>query len=76
MGPTLGKFADSGSSIEATLSDSRQIGCDLLVAADGIRSPLRSVLFIPAKVLQHQAFLTDHFPAMWKKNEERLAEAI
>lgn len=31
--------------------------------------------YTPEKVLQHQAFLTENFPAMWKKNEVRLAEA-
>jgi 2-polyprenyl-6-methoxyphenol hydroxylase-like FAD-dependent oxidoreductase len=32
--------------------------------------------YTPEKVLQHQAYLTENFPAMWKKNELRMAEAI
>lgn len=32
--------------------------------------------YTPEKLLQHQTFLSEHFPAMWDKNEKRLAEAI
>jgi len=56
MGITLASFDDRGTGIEATLSDGRQLHCDLLVAADGIRSPLRKILFPAAPETRYSGY--------------------
>ena len=56
MGTTLGSFTDTGGGIEAVLSDGRQMRCDLLVAAEGIRSPLRGVLFPDAPDTRYSGY--------------------
>lgn len=56
MGTTLAGFTDGGAGIKATLSDGRELTSDLLVAADGIRSPLRRQLFPDAPDTRYSGY--------------------
>ena len=56
MGTTLSRFTDTGNGIEAVLSDGNEVHCDLLVAADGIRSPLRKQLFADAPDTRYSGY--------------------
>jgi 2-polyprenyl-6-methoxyphenol hydroxylase-like FAD-dependent oxidoreductase len=56
MGTTLKSFIDGGNGIEAALSDGRQVSADLLVAADGIRSSLRGMLFPDAPQTRYSGY--------------------
>ena len=56
MGTTLAGFTDTGEAIEATLSDGLDIRCDLLVAADGIRSTLRNQIFPDAPNTRYSGY--------------------
>ena len=56
MGTTLSGFTDTANGVEARLSDGREMHCDLLVAADGIRSPLRQQLFPDAPDTRYSGY--------------------